>query len=133
MVTFLTICGVLFTVAFFLYALSAVDNQSLNQKEKERLKKEENLRVGDPRKVYGKEKDPTLPRLRLCPVCGTVLRKDEYLYAAISTYTNSEGKKQAQIYGCKYCYLILDSEKNISDPSQTNVNPFGPPKPTDEI
>ncbi|TGL24402.1 hypothetical protein EHQ46_04610 [Leptospira yanagawae] len=133
MVTFLTICGVLFTVAFFLYALSAVDNQSLNQKEKERLKKEENLRVGDPRKVYGKEKDPNLPRLRLCPVCGTVLRKDEYLYAAISTYTNSEGKKQAQIYGCKYCYLILDSEKNNSDPNQGKDNPFGPPKPTDEI
>ncbi|MGV3665600.1 MAG: hypothetical protein ACO1NV_05675 [Leptospira bouyouniensis] len=133
MVTFLTICGVLFTVAFFLYALSAVDNQSLNKKEKERLKKEENLRVGDPRKVYGKEKDPNLPRLRLCPVCGTVLRKDEYLYAAISTYTNSEGKKQAQIYGCKYCYLILDSEKNSSEQSQGKENPFGPPKPTDEI
>ena len=133
MVTFLTICGVLFTVAFFLYALSAVDNQSLNKKEKERLKKEENLRVGDPRKVYGKEKDPKLPRLRLCPVCGTVLRKDEYLYAAISTYTNSEGKKQAQIYGCKYCYLILDSEKNSTVPNNTNDNPFGPPKPTDEI
>ncbi|MCW7505380.1 hypothetical protein [Leptospira paudalimensis] len=133
MVTFLTICGVLFTVAFFLYALSAVDNQSLNQKEKERLKKEENLRVGDPRKVYGKDKDPNMPRLRLCPVCGTVLRKDEYLYAAISTYTNSEGKKQAQIYGCKYCYLILDSEKNNPDSIVGKVNPFGPPKPTDEI
>ncbi|TGL07755.1 hypothetical protein EHQ42_18760 [Leptospira levettii] len=133
MVTFLTICGVLFTVAFFLYALSAVDNQSLNQKEKERLKKDENLRVGDPRKVYGKEKDPNLPRLRLCPVCGTVLRKDEYLYAAISTYTNSEGKKQAQIYGCKYCYLILDSEKNNHDSNIGKENPFGPPKPTDEI
>ncbi|MCW7461359.1 hypothetical protein [Leptospira limi] len=133
MVTFLTICGVLFTVAFFLYALSAVDNQSLNHKEKERLKKEENLRVGDPRKVYGKDKDPNLPRLRLCPVCGTVLRKDEYLYAAISTYTNSEGKKQAQIYGCKYCYLILDSEKNNLDSNVGNDNPFGPPKPTDEI
>lgn len=133
MVTFLTICGVLFTVAFFLYALSAVDTQSLNQKEKERLKKEENLRVGDPRKVYGKEKDPNLPRLRLCPVCGTVLRKDEYLYAAISTYTNSEGKKQAQIYGCKYCYLNLDSEKNNSGKKLDDENPFGPPKPTDEI
>ncbi|TGL44560.1 hypothetical protein [Leptospira perdikensis] len=133
MVTFLTICGVLFTVAFFLYALSAVDNQSLDKKEKERLAKEGNLRVGDPRKVYGKEKDPNMPRLRLCPVCGTVLNKNEFLYAAISTYTNSEGKKQAQIYGCKYCYLILNSEKNLPESTNVKDNGFGPPTPTDEI
>lgn len=136
MVTFLTICGVLFTVAFFLYALSAVDNQSLDKKEKERLAKEGSLRVGDPRKIYGKEKDPNLPRFRLCPICGTVLRKDEFLYAAISTYTNSEGKKQAQIYGCKYCYLILDSERkptDSSEPSNVKDNGFGPPAPTDEL
>lgn len=89
--------------------------------------------MGDPRKVYGKEKDPSMPRIRLCPVCGTFLRKDEFLYAAISTYTNSEGKKQAQIYGCKYCYLILDSEKNTEESTNAKDNGFGPPKPTDEL
>lgn len=124
MVTFVTICGALFTIAFFLYALSAVDNKSIDQKEKERLNKEKNIRSGDPKKVYGKDWDPSLPKLRLCPVCGTVLRKDEFLYAAISSFTNSEGKKQAQIYGCKYCYLI------------TSSNPYeslGPPEAQKEL
>ncbi|GBF51686.1 hypothetical protein LPTSP4_32240 [Leptospira ryugenii] len=109
MVTFVTIVGVVITAAFFLYALSAVDNQTLDQKEKKRQEKENQLRSADPKKVYSKEWNPDVPRPRICPVCGTFLRKDEFLYAAISAYVNSEGKKQAQIYGCKYCYLIVDS------------------------
>ncbi|MDF3821920.1 hypothetical protein P3G55_18595 [Leptospira sp. 96542] len=116
METFLTVVGVIFTISFFLYFLSAIDNKSLDKKEKERLEREKNLRVGDPKKVYSKDWDPNLPRLRLCPVCGTVLRKDEYLYAAISSFTNSEGKKQAQIYGCKYCYLGVDTNENLGSP-----------------
>ncbi len=39
MVTFVTICGALFTIAFFLYALSAVDNKSVDKKEKRTRKK----------------------------------------------------------------------------------------------
>ena len=108
MVTFVTITAVLLTAAFFLYALSAVDNKSLDQKEKERKDRENNLKVGDPRKVYSKEWNPNVQRPRICPVCGAMLRKDEFLYAAISAHVNMEGKKQAQIYGCKYCYLIID-------------------------
>lgn len=108
MVTFVTITGVLLTAAFFLYALSAVDNQSLDKKEKSRKQKEDNQRTGDPRKVYSKEWNPNLPRPRICPMCGAMLSKNEFLYAAISAYTNFEGKKQAQIYGCKYCYLIIE-------------------------
>ena len=110
MVTFVTVCGVLFTIGFFLYALSAVDNRSLDKKEKIRKAKDDLFRGADPRKVYSKDWNPDVPRPRLCPVCGTMLRKDEFLYAAISSKINSEGKKQAQIYGCKYCYLQLEQE-----------------------
>jgi len=49
-------------------------------------------------------------------MCGAMLRKDEFLYAAISAHVNSEGKKQAQIYGCKYCYLII--ERGFNDLSK---------------
>ncbi|TGN19133.1 hypothetical protein [Leptospira idonii] len=108
MVTFVTICAVLGTVAFFLHALSAADNKSLDKKEKIRKDQEDSFRSADPRKVYSKEWNPNLPRPRICPVCGTMLRKDEFLYAAISSHINSEGKKQAQIYGCKYCYLQME-------------------------
>ncbi|WP_411823946.1 hypothetical protein [Leptospira sp. 'Mane'] len=112
MVTFVTVCGILFTVGFFLYALSAVDNHSLDKKEKIRKAKDDSFRGADPKKVYSKDWNPDVPRPRLCPVCGTMLRKDEFLYAAISSHINSEGKKQAQIYGCKYCYLQMDQDSN---------------------
>jgi hypothetical protein len=50
---------------------------------------------------------------------GTLLKKDEYLYASISEYTNSEGKRQAHIYGCKYCYLGEVSSSGIhSEPKE---------------
>lgn len=104
MITFLTIVAVLGTIAFFLYALSAYDNKSIDKKEKQREKEWEN-RVVDPKKVYSNKWDPKVPRPRICPACGISLKKDEFLYAAISEYTNSEGKRQAHIYGCKYCYL----------------------------
>jgi rubredoxin len=116
MVTFVTIAGIILTAAFFLYALSAVDNQSLDKKEKSRREREDNQRTGDPRKVYSKEWNPNIPRPRICPMCGAMLRKDEFLYAAISAHVNFEGKKQAQIYGCKYCYLII--ERGFSDLSK---------------
>ena len=120
MVTFVTITGIVLTAAFFLYALSAVDNQSIDKKEKTRREKESAQRVGDPRKVYSKEWNPNVPRPRICPMCGAMLRKDEFLYAAISAYVNFEGKKQAQIYGCKYCYLTVDPgfNKLTKEPEQ---------------
>ncbi len=108
MVTFVTITGILLTAAFFLYALSAIDNNTIDKKEKDRDLREKNLKSGDPRRVYSKDWNPNIPRPRICPVCGAMLRKDEFLYAAISERVNSEGKKQAQIYGCKYCYLIIE-------------------------
>lgn len=115
MVTFFTIVAVLATIAFFLYTLSAIDNKAIDKKEKERQKIPENTRL-DPKKVYNKNWNPQVPRPRICPVCGTMLRKDEYLYASISEYINSEGKRQAHIYGCKYCYLIDVSDSSL--PSQ---------------
>lgn len=104
MIAFLTIVAVLGTIAFFLYALSAYDNNSIEKKEKRR-EKEWDKRVVDPKKVYSNKWDPNVPRPRICPACGISLGKEEYLYAAISEYKNSEGKRQAHIYGCKYCYL----------------------------
>ncbi|WCL48877.1 hypothetical protein [Leptospira sp. GIMC2001] len=105
MITFLTLSAVLATVAFFLYMLSAYDNKNMDRSSSQREAEENKFRAADPKKIYSKEWDPNVQRPRICPACGTFLKKDEYLYAAISEYTNSEGKRQAHIYGCKYCYL----------------------------
>jgi hypothetical protein len=122
MITFLTIVTVLGTIAFFLYALSAYDNKSIDKAEQKREKSLENRKI-DPKKVYNKNWDPNITRPRVCPACGTLLKKEEYLYASISEYSNSEGKRQAHIYGCKYCYLGEVNSQGIDSS----------PKPVDDL
>jgi hypothetical protein len=119
MIAFLTLAGVLGTVAFFIYMLSAYDNKQIDRSQNARNKEDEKVKSVDPRKVYNKNWDTNVPRPRVCPACGTLLKKDEYLYASISEYTNSEGKRQAHIYGCKYCYLGEVSSSGIhSEPKE---------------
>lgn len=120
MLQFLTIALVLGVAAFFLYALSAVDNRSIDKKEKSREKRQREKDSMDPRKVYGKNWDPNLPKPRICPVCGKFLNKDEYLYASILEPASPGQKRQAHIYGCRYCYLGLLSEE---EKSETDTHP----------
>ncbi|PJE01251.1 MAG: hypothetical protein CK427_11505 [Leptospira sp.] len=105
MTTFLTLVGVLGAAAFFIYMLAAYDNKAIDKSQAKRDKEESKFKSADPRKIYNKNWDPKVPRPRVCPACGTLLKKEEYLYASISEHVNSEGKRQAHIYGCKYCYL----------------------------
>jgi transposase len=77
----------------------------MDKLQKSREERESKFTTADPRKVYSKSWNPEIPRPRVCPSCGMLLKKDEYLYASISDFKNSEGKRQAHIYGCKYCYL----------------------------
>lgn len=119
MVTFLTIVALLGTIAFFLYALSAFDNKSLDKKQAIREANNFQKKPIDPKKIYNKNWDPNLPRPKVCPACGTLLKKEEYLFAAISEYKNMEGKRQAHIYGCKYCYLgEIHSEGIAGEPRE---------------
>jgi hypothetical protein len=121
MTTFLTLVGVLGAAAFFIYLLAAYDNNSMDKSQAKRENEESKFKSADPKKIYNKNWDPNVPRPRVCPACGTLLRKEEYLYASISERVNSEGKRQAHIYGCKYCYLGEVNSGNIpNEPSELN-------------
>lgn len=112
MVMFLTIVSAVAAIGFFLYLLSAVDNAQISSSEKKR-EAEQNKRIGeDPRKVYNKEWDPGVPRPRICPVCGKYLKKNEFLYASIDEHVVGGMKRQAHIYGCRFCYMGMTDESS---------------------
>ncbi|MDH5657364.1 MAG: hypothetical protein OEZ34_15740 [Spirochaetia bacterium] len=90
------ILGLVVAVTIFLNLLSA--KESLKKKEKKEKKDPEIL---DAKKVFQMKSDR--PRPRICPVCGTLLNQDEYLLASIEPEKEGQ-KRQAHIYGCKYCF-----------------------------
>lgn len=104
MLTFILI-GLLFMLS------GTFQDKQIDKMKSERVKKEEDLKkkTVDTTKVYGKEWDANVPRPRICPCCGTILERHEYLYASMSKTTDSS-KNVVHIYGCRYCYLNMEKE-----------------------
>lgn len=125
MITFLTLVAALGAAALFFHALYTVDTKRLNRKNS-KSGKNESREYGNPKKVYGGDWDPNLPKPRLCPVCGRLLDKHEYLYAVVFEPASPGAKRQARIYGCRYCYLGLDDS---SPPPEEPAKENPPPKP----
>ncbi|MEI1277106.1 hypothetical protein V6Z05_02170 [Leptospira venezuelensis] len=112
MITFLTLVACLAAAAIFFHVLYTVDTKRLDKKDSKRPKDND---YGNPRKVYGGNWDPNVPRPRLCPVCGRFLDKNEYLYAVLFEPAIPGAKRQARIYGCRYCYLGLDDSSSAPE------------------
>jgi hypothetical protein len=113
---------ILFTsiIIFLLFTwLSSGSEKELDAKQKEREEKEKNFFGADPRKVYSKKWDPKVPRPRICPACGSALKKHEYLYAAMDENVLPGEKRPVHIYGCRYCYL---GQTESSEKIQENLD-----------
>lgn len=52
--------------------------------------------------------------LGVCPVCATILEKNEQVKTA--TYTSNKDDNLCYIYGCQHCYPISDSETTRTCP-----------------
>jgi hypothetical protein len=102
-------------IAIILSLLFKSSEDELEDKKNQREKKEGDFKGADPKKVYGSNWDKNLPRPRICPACGTALKKSEFLYAAIDDNVPPGTKKPVHIYGCRYCYLGLTRETEISE------------------
>lgn len=114
--------SILFTsvMIFLILAWVLADSEkNLDAQKKEREKREEDFKGADPKKVYSKKWDPKIPRPRICPICGTALKKHEYLYASMDENVLPGEKKPVHIYGCKYCYL---GQTESSDSIQENLD-----------
>ncbi len=100
--------SILFTGIMIYLILSwvlASSEKEIELQKQQREKKEEDFKGADPRKVYSKKWDPKVPRPRICPLCGTALKKHEYLYASMDENVLPGEKRPVHIYGCRYCYL----------------------------
>lgn len=104
MLTLLTIAGLALAIIVFLHLLSA-GQRATNQKNSELSRNDPPPRV-NPRGYLNTPSEPGRPRSRVCPLCGTVLTQEDYLFAAISPEPENGGKRQAQIYGCRYCFVL---------------------------
>ena len=121
----LSLFSILFTlivVGIVLMFFYSSEDKRLDQEKSEREKREDDFKGADPRKVYGKNWDKNLQRPRICPVCGTGLKKTEFLYAYMEDSFGPNGRKPVHIYGCRFCYLgqvttdiTSKEEENISE------------------
>lgn len=99
MLTLITAAGLILAVIVFLNLISAGKVQKL---ESDDLAERPRANV---RKIMAAQAEsPQQPRLRLCPLCGTVLNQDEYLFASFLDEPPGGGKRQAHIYGCRHCF-----------------------------
>lgn len=111
----LTILFTVFGIGMIIYFLLYTGEKDIDKMTQKRLQREAEFKGADPKKVYSKNWDPKIPRPRICPACGTALKKTEYLYAAMEEEVEGQ-KRQVHIYGCRYCYLgKADSQENIQE------------------
>ena len=76
----------------------------------------------DKEKSRREEREDNFQGARICPVCGTGLKKTEFLYAYMEDSFGQNGRKPVHIYGCKFCYLgkvESDETKEIENISDT--------------
>ncbi|WP_078123715.1 hypothetical protein [Leptospira alexanderi] len=125
MTGFLTVVLCLGVAAVFFHLLYSVDTRRIDNAEKKRdTQNGVSKEYGDPKKVYGKNWDPNLPKPRICPVCGKYLQKMECLYAVIAEPPSPGIKRHARIYGCRYCYLGLNEETSSETRSVNSQNQY---------
>lgn len=115
-----SIFGLLIATLVILYLLDFVDktkkgtNIVRNEpKTAESLKRAINKTIKE-----NQTKEPE-KRLRICPICGTILSDKDYLIAAFEPVKDPTQKRRVNIYGCPYCITTdgVIKENNKIDPS----------------
>ena len=102
MLTFITLIGLAISLIVFLNMLSAKDTvRNLGPKDRKKFDPPGGV---DVRRYMENSKDIQGPRPRICPLCGTMLSQEDFLYAALEPEPDGPRKRQARIYGCRYCF-----------------------------
>lgn len=116
--TLLILLGLAAGFALFVYIASGVDQV------RRAVDPPPNPRPGkdrlDPRAVFqGEWKQKEVPRPRICPLCGTYLSREDYLFSQMGPEPppGSARKRQVHIYGCPYCF----GSRAGQDFQQTNL------------
>lgn len=102
MLTIVTLAGLAIGVIVFLNLLHS--REILQRRPAKQYTNKMPPSTKNPAKLLNKSINRAQARPRICPLCGTLLSKEDYLLAALAPEPNGGGKRQAQIYGCRYCY-----------------------------
>ena len=93
MLSFFSILFTLIVVGIVLMFFYSSEDKRLDQEKSEREKREDDFKGADPRKVYGKNWDKNLQRPRICPVCGTGLKKNRIFIRLYGRQLRSKWQK----------------------------------------
>ncbi|MCB1140853.1 MAG: hypothetical protein H7A24_07125 [Leptospiraceae bacterium] len=115
MITLITILVTALIIFMIVSMLISSGETDLDKQKADREKKENEFQGADPKKVYNKKWDPNIPRPRICPACGTALKREEFLYASIDDNVPPGTRRPVHIYGCKYCYLGIQKDTSIQE------------------
>ncbi|MCS7204214.1 MAG: hypothetical protein NZ853_00790 [Leptospiraceae bacterium] len=116
MTFFVTIFGILISVLVILYFLDIVDKTKHRNIVKNEPITSESLRRAINKTLKENQQKPTEKRLRICPICGTILNKNDYLIAAFEPIDDPRKKRKVHIYGCPYCLAsdgVIKSKEKI--------------------
>ncbi len=115
-----TILGLLISVLVILYILQLFDVKKDNNIIRKESKTPESLQRAIKKTIKENQNKEPEERLRICPICGTILSKTDYLIAAFEPMDDPTKKRRVNIYGCIYCFTsdgVIKNKENI-DPSQ---------------
>ena len=118
MLVLVSLIGFIVATIFILNMFSAADSfKRIKEPETKNAKRE---RV-DVKKHLKRAAESDKPRLRVCPVCGTVLTSEEYLIAALDPVEREGAKRRANIYGCPHCFST--NGVNLNQENFTSIEP----------
>lgn len=117
--SFLTfLVGIIIASIVILYILDFLEKPKVNVIRNE-PKTPENLQRAIQKTFKENQTKEKEKRLRICPICGTILNKNDYLIAAFEPVEVAQKKRKVHIYGCPYCFTTdgVNLNKQKIDPS----------------
>ncbi len=109
----ITFLGLLIGALAILYLLDIFDQSKLEKKQ-QKHSTPEGLKNAIIKTLKENQTKKPEKRLRICPICGTILSQKDYLIAAFEPQKNPNIKRQVHIYGCVYCFTTDGVNKNLT-------------------
>jgi uncharacterized protein with PIN domain len=115
-----SIIGLLASAVLILYIFDLFDKTKNQNIVRNEPKTPESLQRAIKKTLKENQQKEIEKRLRICPICGTILNQTDYLIAAFDEVKDPTKKRKVHIYGCPYCITndgVLKTKGKI-DPSQ---------------
>lgn len=119
MMLIISILGLLIGVLVVLHILDLLNKTKTSNIVRNEPKTPESLQRAINKTLKENQQKESEKRLRICPICGTILSQTDYLIAAFEEVKDPNKKRRVHIYGCPYCIVndgVIKTKDKI-DPS----------------